>query len=205
MKKADEFSFDVFRQNAITSSTSRVMKCNSDANHTTYCLTHSTSGCCKGTFLYSVNGYAYLAVCGDSYECFPGYHGTAAGTPWRTINDKIWRNLSPQDWIDLLSSIELVSNKMEFLLEFGQEKMMLTNTLLHMRTRYGKKASMHPGLSLLEQDYVKALTDPNMEKGRKEAIMNIEIPTQLSDPNHWGYIIYKYVSLPPIKSLRNKK
>ena len=107
-----------------------------------------------------------------------------------------WGNLSPHDWIIILSSVLLPSNQINFYSHFGNEKICLEAILLKTRMCYDSEiSSIENGLSAAEQESVKAIRcDAKKEVGPvKDALLKIRMPSELSDPSHWGYIGWKYI------------
>ena len=107
-----------------------------------------------------------------------------------------WNNLSPHDWIIILSSVLLPSNEIEFYKYFGNEKTGLESSSFQLRTRY--ELGVHflidgnTSLTTIETSYINEVrTKP--EKNDNDAFLKLVMPSDLTNPSHWGHIGWKYV------------
>jgi hypothetical protein len=111
-------------------------------------------------------------------------------TIWKKPKQVAWDNLSPHDWIHLLSSILLPSSEREIYSQFGAEKTKLEEILLELRMRYS--LGINSDLSLDERMYRRKNDNPK-EINFKEATMKVEMPQDLNNESHWGHLLFRYV------------
>ncbi|KAG7351279.1 small GTP-binding domain protein [Nitzschia inconspicua] len=177
-QEKEKWSFDQFWAGAAQS---QIRYCQE-----TYCSCYgvgSTSGC-GGHYSVTVNGKSVSYYCGEEIPL---------GT-WSSNCTMEWKNLSPQDWITILSSILLPSNEMEYYKEFGVEKVMAESQLFGLIEAYNLKAKgFHAYLSSSEEEYLEEARKSTMSEDAKAAIFKVEMPSNLDDPKHWGHLGYKYV------------
>ena len=165
LNKWKKWSFETFQSQSYVSEIKQVF-CGGENNDKCY----SGSSGCGGAF-HTSDGKHYL-ICGHQTKI------------WKKPIKVDWTNLSPHDWIVLLSSILLPSNEVEFYEYFGQEKTRLEAILLKLRIRYDSEiASIENGLNLTNE---KIYTQAVRQKGSRK------MPSELSDPSHWGCIGWKY-------------
>jgi GTPase SAR1 family protein len=178
LDKKEKWSFDTFQSQICYVSEGNQVFCD-ECND--YC---DSTGC--GTSIRSSNSQRQLS-CGGYYDIV---------TIWKKPTKVDWTNLSPHDWIILLSSILLPSNEGEFYKHFGQEKTSLEAILLKMRIRYDSEiASIENGLDLSnEKKYIQAVghDEENLKGSKNDALLKVRMPSELSDPSHWGCIGWKY-------------
>lgn len=128
---------------------------------------------------------------------------------WKMPEKLQWTNLSPHDWITILFSVTLASKNIEFCQSFGRELRLIEESLLHFRTHFSPRVLLvagdfpyDPDISCI-RDYITAYQeiDDKTDAGctdednihKRDAIMKLEMPEELSDPSHWGHIAWKYV------------
>ena len=177
LNKWKKWSFETFQcQSYVLGSTKF---CGGDNNDKCY---NGSSGC--GAGFYTSVGNTY-------FHC--GQQSSRVKT-WKKPTKVDWTNLSPHDWIVLLSSILLPSNEVEFYEYFGQEKTSLEAILLKMRIRYDSEiASIENGLNLTnEKIYTQAVCSKGSKGSKNDALLKVKMPSELSDPSHWGCIGWKY-------------
>jgi len=121
-----------------------------------------------------------------------------------TKPDKVqWTNLSPHDWITILFSIVLASRNIEVSQSFGREIRSIEGSLLHLRMHYEPTMvtlinNQYPyGETEVESQWVYNQACHAMDESSniKDAIIKLEMPEDLSNPCHWGYIAWKYVHI----------
>jgi GTPase SAR1 family protein len=182
LDKKTKWSFDTF-QSQIYVLESKKLFCGGDNNEICNRRGYESSGC-GGHHAFDGQQYYH---CGQQCNV----------KTWKKPIKVDWTNLSPHDWIVLLSSILLPSNEVEFYKHFGQEKTNLEAILLKMRMRYDSELfSVEKGLDLSnEKQYVEAVRrdEANPEGSKNDAfLLKVEMPSELSDPSHWGCIGWKY-------------
>jgi hypothetical protein len=114
---------------------------------------------------------------------------------WIKPNKLHWKNLSPFDWTTILFSMLLPSGAMEFNLSFGKERRKLEDLLLFLRTRYNPDLPVNGLMPKIERKYILDCRNmDNLNQGVKNEWDRIEMPDELSDPSHWGFLAWKYIS-----------
>jgi GTPase SAR1 family protein len=182
LDKKTKWSFDTF-QSQIYVLESKKLFCGGDNNEICNRRGYESSGC-GGHHAFDGQQYYH---CGQQCNV----------KTWKKPIKVDWTNLSPHDWIVILSSILLPSNEVQFYKHFGQEKTSLEVILLKMRMRYDSElSSIENGLDLSnEKQYVEAVRhdEANPEGSKNDAfLLKVKMPSELSDPSHWGCIGWKY-------------
>eukprot|EP00536_Pseudo-nitzschia_multiseries_P010054 jgi/Psemu1/306980/fgenesh1_kg.295_\ len=165
------------------------------------CHIDSNSSCGR---LVELTNFGYSA-------CDHGYFKRSIWWPsekWSTPKKTTWNNLSPQDWITILSSLSLVWNQMGFVEEFGPARVKLGETLsaFHLTfdatsetfTRH-RRFSANLTVSVSAEDSINFLLFNTYNdavsrlEANKGAIFKVEMPKRLDNPRHWGYLAWKYL------------
>ena len=85
-------------------------------------------------------------------------------------------------------------HEMEAYQDFGKGKAQVEKLLLFFRMKFD------PQLTFLDDTYTdtnatyaEALKTMDKIEDARDAIVKVEMPSSLSNPNHWGHIAWKYV------------
>lgn len=139
---------------------------------------------------------------------------------WVSLEEKCWENLSPLDWITLLSSVCLVSNDRFFIETLGVQKIAIDKTLMLFTLKFDEsKDNLHFGTFCSEckkrrqgnsslgrvqchpcqiekccnykhNAFVAAQRDPK----KRKLITSLEMPDSITDPYHWGHLAWEYIN-----------
>jgi hypothetical protein len=138
--------------------------------------------CINGIYLQQTNGY--YVHCGN----------TCSVREWQMPKEVTWKNLSPHDWVQILSSILLPALEMEVYSHFGAEKTTLEEIVMELRIRYSFGITMETSsLSSNEATYLNDIANPSNDF--KQAAMKIKMPADLDDASHWGHLLFRYIKV----------
>jgi GTPase SAR1 family protein len=170
---------------------------------------------CTGTYSYCAHTSSHGYSCNQSFnkahaeysslqfKC--GVSRTVFESKWKVPENVTWENLSPHDWITILSSLSLVWNQSRFIEDFGMEKVKLEELLSMFRMVFTSifGLSIDGGEAMVGSStyYVQAYKDAIKQYGKDDAIMKVMMPHTLTDPSHWGYFAWKYIKLCDGKNL----
>jgi hypothetical protein len=202
LEREDDWTFEQFCSAIDCSFESREVRCN-PTNGYTSCTPDGFSSrtrCCNMEFDYPIPGLKMKATiqttCGWSLVVPKSWN------TWSAPTKTTWSNLSPHDWMTLLSSVLLPTSHGLFFKHFGVEKTKIEERLLAMRVRYGRaigrilprkyvrNLSQEEKAEILELMYADALSNSQ----RDDIVFKLVMSPDLSDASHWGFPIWKYVS-----------
>ncbi len=130
-------------------------------------------------------------------ECTSGMQWTDGWKGWRTPDDFEWRTLSPQDWIVILESLSLVWNDRFFVNNFGAEKAKLGVALSMLYSTFlsisGIDLLCGDNTNVTKRICVHAYKKEAKRRGKNGSMAQIQMPSSLHSPQHWGYLASKYV------------
>ncbi len=113
-----------------------------------------------------------------------------------------WASLTYHDWATIIGSLLLMTCNRHFCERFGREKMLLEG-LLQRHTFYlnclttGKTAAETNALANIsvfsEGTYVNGKFVPS-DPAKYNVVAQVAAPELISDPSHWGHVIWKFCS-----------
>ena len=122
LEKIEKWNFDSFCQEVCPDINIVTKYCPASGMHLNCCHTASDGYSCSDPFVKAHGEYSSLQFkCGASRSVFEG--------KWKVPEKVTWENLSPHDWITILSSLSSVWNQSRFIEDFGIEKVKLEETL----------------------------------------------------------------------------
>ena len=160
---------------------------------------HSAGGeeCVHGWKLKRTMSDGTIFNSGSTYYLNNGKSAMEWKKGWVSPEDVEWETLSPQDWIVVLESLSLAWNQKRFVEEFGAEKVKLNAALMTLYSSFSSLFGIDFDCSQPSDPYHPICLHvyrKEIETNGADSMAKLKMPSSLTDPSHWGFLAWSYVS-----------